>query len=1119
MKNLIRLTLVLGLLLAGVSQSFASHNQGMNITYRHINGDTFEVIVDFLRYCGGTAFSPTGNAQSAAGAGSTINASFFCPDQGFTTSITLQSDTVIEASPICNAQSYLSSCPPNGTWQTGLLGIEWHIYKGTFSFSEFSQSTCSEWFIYTGVCCRNSGTNYTSQPGLIAYAKLNQADYPTNTAVQFTTPKPVPFFCDGQEVTYNWGAIELDGDSLWWELDTAIDGFSTTTGFSYIAYNAAIPATGLEPIPGITIDNATGQVEFTAFIPPGYNFANYAVAVRVDEYDPESGEYIGSVHRDVQFIVLDSCNNNPPVDPVGIQNFNGSGALIDSNTVEVCFGQDFEFDILIYDYDSAGNLSNDSLTISCNIDQLLPGATWTTTGTNPDTVHIAWSAVPTNLSFVPFNLVVEDDFCPVTGFNVYNYRIRIVPSTFLGPDTAICSLDTITLDANGGDTFYWSVLYGDPIIVGQNFGCVQCQTPWVHPQQTTAYVVTSNLSATCGNSDTIVVEVFDQFNVNFDPINGGTVDTVVYCASDPLDTLVPVTPGGTFLGPGIVNGPGGVFAPDILDPGFGRDSTVTITYVLEGVCANTKQRAIRVKGLPDARVLTEGPFCKFSTSEQLRGYTDGGTWSGPNVTPGGIFDPSAYANTAPDTVRIFHTVDDSGCVFTDSADFRIINEYNTDIDSLPKLCAGEEVIIYLNDYEADPFGEWTGKNVEEDPLNPGNYYFNTAGLKAGTYPITYTIDGECGTTTTEELVINLLPDASIFGADSVYCDNIDDSVQLETARADGIWGGSLVQLHDGYFVPSELGEGLYTISYELYDTVTTCYNKEVVEVRIARTPVKPKVFGGGPYCQGEGWWVRGDGLLSNTYKWYSWNGTFSDPDSILQFEDLEVLGAGNPFYYGELVDMPTVIYGTQVSEYGCESGWSRLITEVLPSPDAFFTADETDVDVTVGADGVVKGSVPFEVRFINQSGPDTSRLVYTWTFDQYSSYNDETGDPQEFTFEDIGTYFVTLIADNGRCIDSHVVKIRTDRITNFFVPNVFTPNGDNQNDLFEWTIEGIEEFNIKIFNRWGTKVFETEDLTQFWDGGKEPEGTYYYVVTGRERTLDAEEVEWRGDLTLIRERK
>ncbi|MBT3648310.1 MAG: hypothetical protein HN542_08735, partial [Flavobacteriales bacterium] len=50
-----------------------------------------------------------------------------------------------------------------------------------------------------------------------------------------------------------------------------------------------------------------------------------------------------------------------------------------------------------------------------------------------------------------------------------------------------------------------------------------------------------------------------------------------------------------------------------------------------------------------------------------------------------------------------------------------------------------------------------------------------------------------------------------------------------------------------------------------------------------------------------------------------------------------------------------------------------------------------------------------------------------------------------------------------------------------------------------------------------TKVFGTDDITEFWDGAKEPEGTYYYVVKGREKTLGAEPVEWRGDLTLVRD--
>jgi gliding motility-associated-like protein len=1112
MKRLALATLVMMASMLGLQQKAqATHIMGMNISYEHIVADTYVVTLDFWRYCGGSAFNGT---PTSASTGVPTSYQIMCPDVQTSVYRTAQFDTLIDVSPICAPMApFQNSCVAG--WQTGLLGIEWTIMRDTLVLSELTQTTCSEFILMYASGARNTGVNYVSQPSIAAWTTLKEEDYPNNSSPLFTTSKPIPFFCDGQDVTYNWGIVEQDGDSLYWELDTAMQSFNFTTGFSPITYVA--PWYGLEPMTGVIIDPATGQLEFTAYKPAGAIAANYAVAVKVTEYDPESGERISVTQRDVQFIVIDSCDNlAPQQDTNGVLNLTGSGAQVGPQTIEVCVGQNFAFDVAIFDLDTAGNYSNDSLTITCNISQVLPGATWSSLGTNPDTVHIEWNAVPVAQTFVPFNITVEDDFCPVTGFNIFNYNIRIVPTTYLGPDTAICNLDTITLDAHGGDTFYWSVLYGDPIIVGQNFGCVQCQEPWIHPQQTTAYVVTSNLSATCGNTDTIVIEVFDQFNVSFGPIHGGTVDTVVYCATDALDTLMPYTPGGTFLGPGIVNTVNGVFAPDILDPGFGKDSTVTITYILEGVCANTSQRVIRVKGLPDARVLTEGPFCKFSTSEQLVGYTSGGTWSGPNTTTTGVFNPSAYASTAPDTVLIYHTVDDSGCVFTDSAYFRVIDEYNSAIDSLPKICAGEEVLIHLNNYEGDPFGEWTGKNVEEDPNNPGQYYFNTAGLKAGKYAITYSIDGQCGTSTTEELVINLLPDASIFGADSVYCDNIKDSVLLSTARPDGIWGGSMVELHDGYFIPSQLGEGLYTISYELYDTVTTCYNKEVVEVRIARTPAKPTVHGGGPYCQGEGWWVRGDGLLSNTYKWYVWKGTYSHPDSIIQWEDLEVIGAGNPFYYGELVDMPTVIYGTQVSEYGCESYFKRLEVEVRPSPNAFFRADSTDVDVTIAADDAVTGTVPFEVKFLNMSGPDTSKLTFTWEFDQYSTYNEETGADQTWIFEEIGTYFVTLVADNGRCIDSHTVKIRTDRITNFYIPNVFTPNGDNNNDLFTWKIEGIEDFNIKIFNRWGTKVFETSDMTQFWDGGKEPDGTYYYVVTGRERTLDAEEIEFRGDLTLIR---
>lgn len=67
------------------------------------------------------------------------------------------------------------------------------------------------------------------------------------------------------------------------------------------------------------------------------------------------------------------------------------------------------------------------------------------------------------------------------------------------------------------------------------------------------------------------------------------------------------------------------------------------------------------------------------------------------------------------------------------------------------------------------------------------------------------------------------------------------------------------------------------------------------------------------------------------------------------------------------------------------------------------------------------------------------------------------------------------------------------------MPNVFTPNLDNINDIFlPKETCGVESFNLQIFNRWGGVVFETDDITQGWDGNYKGEnavdGTYLWIL-------------------------
>ena len=69
------------------------------------------------------------------------------------------------------------------------------------------------------------------------------------------------------------------------------------------------------------------------------------------------------------------------------------------------------------------------------------------------------------------------------------------------------------------------------------------------------------------------------------------------------------------------------------------------------------------------------------------------------------------------------------------------------------------------------------------------------------------------------------------------------------------------------------------------------------------------------------------------------------------------------------------------------------------------------------------------------------------------------------------------------------------------VPNVFTPNADGVNDVFQIKIGGVIQSSLFIYNRWGTKLFESSPEKRYWDG-KTPsnmeasEGTYFYIYRG-----------------------
>lgn len=114
-----------------------------------------------------------------------------------------------------------------------------------------------------------------------------------------------------------------------------------------------------------------------------------------------------------------------------------------------------------------------------------------------------------------------------------------------------------------------------------------------------------------------------------------------------------------------------------------------------------------------------------------------------------------------------------------------------------------------------------------------------------------------------------------------------------------------------------------------------------------------------------------------------------------------------------------------------------------------------------------------------------------------------------------------IISDASGCSDTAQTFVDETAIDcDFFVylPNAFTPNNDGNNDVFFVRGRGIATMSLKIYNRWGNKVFESDDITQGWDGkykGKEQNtGVFVFVVQGT--FLNGKSFDESGDVSLIR---
>ncbi len=166
---------------------------------------------------------------------------------------------------------------------------------------------------------------------------------------------------------------------------------------------------------------------------------------------------------------------------------------------------------------------------------------------------------------------------------------------------------------------------------------------------------------------------------------------------------------------------------------------------------------------------------------------------------------------------------------------------------------------------------------------------------------------------------------------------------------------------------------------------------------------------------------------------------------------------------------------------------------------------------------------PADVLFENtsQAGMGVDQMSFWWEFGDSTGYTSTDVNPF-YTYYEGGEMTVTLVAYSDQtqlCSDTFAYTIVIYPPAELVIPNVITPNGDGFNDFFEVDDRGIEQFKCTIYNRWGTQVYNFDELDNKWDGrsysGVElPEGTYFYWIEAS--GYDRSEHSLKGTFTLFR---
>lgn len=516
----------------------------------------------------------------------------------------------------------------------------------------------------------------------------------------------------------------------------------------------------------------------------------------------------------------------------------------------------------------------------------------------------------------------------------------------------------------------------------------------------------------------------------------------------------------------------------------GSQCTITVSFSADPSC-NATTTVTKPTASVAPTISTTPAGCTGSGGSTITNYDATATYTfsptGPTIGAGGVISGAVTGTT--------YTVSVAGVCGNASNTFTINNTQTTlsapaiNTTAATCLAEGESTVTNYDNtytYTITPAGPTVGAGGV------------ITGAVAGT---TYTIMATLGTCTSPSSTftngVQLPPvGAPVFTNPGPVCSGTP--LSLPTVSTNGITGAW-----------SPAIDNQTTTTYTFASDPGQCASDTTMTVVVKQSPIITADPMNQTICSGE--WINVHVTADSAGVLYGWTAVPSD--SVTGAKN----GTGNYirdtlFYSG--TTSGTVTYAIIGSKNGCNSQPVYVTVTVNPAPSTSSTITVTASDVVVEEGNSTNLNVTMS--------PYISGVLYSWTppstvncTDCPSPVATPTGDTW---------YTVKLTTPQGcNMTDSIFIKYKI-KCGEIYIPNVFSPNQDGFNDIFKVHSRCMNGVQLTIYDRWGAKIFYTDDVTHWWDGTRDgsPMNTGVYVYRAVVTLIDGTKEELKGNVSLVR---